>query len=241
MKRALMAYAGALALALASQPALAADIPTKAPAYMAPVAAPIFDWSGFYVGVQGGYGWGKSRHIDVGGGPAITDRFRIDGWLGGPTLGFNWQFASPFVVGVEADFSWSGIEGAAKGLSGNFGCSLDPGCLTDVKWVGTARVRAGVTAGQSLGYVTGGLAYGKIFAFESVGGNASVKRTGWTAGAGWEHAFAPNWSAKVEYLFIDLGEFEYHPSGPYRTEARFHVVRVGLNYRFATGNALMRY
>jgi outer membrane immunogenic protein len=237
MKRALLRYVGCVALLLAAHPSVAADIPTKAPAYMAPVAEPIFNWSGFYAGLQGGYGWGKSRHIDVGGGPALTDRFIIDGWFGGATLGYNWQLAAPWVLGVEGDFSFSGIKGAVHGLSGSFGCSNSIGCLTDIDWFGTARVRAGVVNDQSLLYLTGGIAYGKIFAYSNSQDFGTVNRTGWTAGAGWEQAFASNWSVKLEYLYVDLGEFEYDSDGPYRTDARFHVVRAGLNYRFASGKS----
>jgi outer membrane immunogenic protein len=237
MKRVHLASICAAAFVALVSPVHAADMPGRVAKAPAPVAAPIFNWSGFYAGLQGGYGWGKSRHIDVGGGPALTDQFSIDGWLGGATLGYNWQLAAPWVLGLEGDFSFSGIKGAVRGLSGSFGCSSSVGCLTDLNWFGTARLRAGVVSGQSLLYVTGGVAYGEIFAYSNIPDFGTVKRTGWTAGAGWEQAFTSNWSAKFEYLYVDLGEFEYDSDGPYRTDARFHVVRAGLNYRFATGKA----
>ena len=240
MKRHLLASAGLLALAFAAQPTLAADL-SRAPVMKAPamVAAPLFNWSGFYAGVQGGKGWGDTEHIQ---GSARTGEFDLDGWAAGVTLGANWQFAGSWVFGLETDFSWSAIDAAiGDGIHGTgFGC--DPsGCRTEVKWFGTARARLGPTFGPLFPYLTGGFAYGKVHAEIS---GASIfdgtdTRTGWTAGAGLEYAFAPNWSAKIEYLFVDLGSFNYCKSceSPARASAEFHLARVGLNYRFATGKA----
>src|SRR5688572_29906642 len=103
MKRAL--FAGLLLAAVTTgQPSSAADLPAKAPVYTkAPAAAPLFNWTGFYAGLQGGYGRGKTQHIDSG---SPLEEFGISGWFGGVTAGFNWQLNSPWVVGVEADFSW---------------------------------------------------------------------------------------------------------------------------------------
>jgi outer membrane immunogenic protein len=235
MKRIWMTITVVCALAIVGKPSVAADIPVKAQSYRTPVSAPLFDWAGFYVGAQGGYGWGKSQHDDLG---TLSERFSLDGWFGGATVGYNWQFASPWVLGAEADFSWSDVKGAVRGLSGMFGCSNSIGCLTDVKWFGTARLRAGVVHGQSLFYVTGGIAHGKIYAYSNTPDFGTAKRTTWTAGAGWEHAFAPHWSAKIEYLYFDFGKFTYDNNPPpdnYRATTHVHLVRAGLNYRFATG------
>ena len=229
MKRALMAGVGLFALALV-QPSLAADVPTKAPAYKATATAPVFNWTGFYVGAQAGYGWGKSEHFDLA---FSYGDLSISGAAFGGTMGLNWQVAQLWLVGVETDFSWSNIRGDENDL---VFCS----CITDVNWFGTARVRAGVVNGPSLFYVTGGVAYAKIYAYSNIPDNGTVRRAGWTAGAGLEHFFAPNWSAKLEYLYADFGQFTYDniPAGDdYSATTQLHLVRLGVNYRFATGKA----
>jgi outer membrane immunogenic protein len=227
MKRALLTGVGLAALALALQPSLAADMPTKAPMYKAAVA-PVFNWTGFYAGAQAGYGWGQSEHFDLA---FSYGDLSISGAAFGGTMGFNWQVSPVWLFGVEADFSWSNIKGTENDLPA---CS----CITDVDWFGTARARAGVVNGQSLFYVTGGVAYAKIYSFSNLPDNGTVKRAGWTAGAGMEHAFASNWSAKLEYLYADFGHYTYDnvPAvDNYSAKTHFHFVRFGVNYRFATG------
>lgn len=227
MKRLTMTAAGAFALAMAAQIVLAADIPTKAPAYKASVAAPMFNWSGFYVGGQAGYGWGKSEHFDLA---FSYGDFSINGAAIGGTMGFNWHVSPSWILGIEADINWSNIRG-----------EYNPGfctCITELDWFGTARIRSGVVNGQSLLYVTGGVAYGKFYAYSNIPDNGTLKRMGWTAGAGLEQSFAPNWSAKVEYLYVDFGQFTYDNSpavDDYSAKAHLHLVRFGLNYRFASG------
>jgi outer membrane immunogenic protein len=215
MKRILMTGVGLLALACAAQPSAAAP-------------AQIFNWSGFYVGAQAGYGWGKSEHFDLA---FSYGDLSIDGLTFGATAGFNWQVGASWLLGIETDFNWSNIKGDENDLPF---CS----CITDVDWFSTARVRAGWINGQSLLYVTGGFAYAKIFAFSNLPDQGTVRRSGWTAGAGWEYAFAPNWSAKVEYLYADFGKFTYDNSPAvdnYSATTDLHLVRFGVNYRFATG------
>ncbi|MEX0590627.1 MAG: outer membrane protein [Xanthobacteraceae bacterium] len=231
--------ASLLALMIAATPTVAADMPARVAKAPASVAAPLFNWTGFYAGVQGGYGWGDTEHTQA---PASTGEFDLEGWAGGGTIGYNWQFAGPWVLGLEADISWSNIDASAgPGNVGNFGCGTASGCKTEVDWFGTARVRLGPTFDRLFAYVTGGFAYGRVHA--ELSGiaifNRTDTRTGWTAGGGLEYAFAPNWSAKVEYLFIDLGSFNYCRTctPDVNASAEFHLVRAGLNYRFATGKA----
>lgn len=198
------------------------------------VAAPMFNWTGFYAGLHAGYGWGDIHQFDSGG---RSPDFDWDGFVGGGTLGYNWQTGA-WVFGVEADISWSDIRGRTSSSSG-WGCVVSNGCINEIDWFGTLRGRVGFAANQSLVYVTGGLAYGRVFGALGNGcGVACVSETetGWTAGAGFEWAFAPNWSAKAEYLFVDLGR-SYDGNTDIGMDSRFNVVRAGINYRFATGKA----
>src|SRR5690606_32882061 len=159
-------------------PAFAADMPvrTPKPAYKAPYAAPIYNWTGPYAGMTVGYGWGDSRHTDSTAG-ASSGRFDIDGWLVGGTFGYNWQDGND-VFGLETDISWSNIEG------GNPALALTAPVRTELDWLGTIRARAGFTADASLFYVTGGAAYGKVHADMPTVDSGSDWRWGWTVGAG---------------------------------------------------------
>jgi outer membrane immunogenic protein len=209
--------------------AIAADMP-RAPAYKAPPPA-VFNWTGFYVGGTVGYGWGKNSHfntfLNVG-----SQSFDVDGFVGGVTLGYNWQArGSRWVLGLEFDASLSDVGGVLPVAPG-FGCA--GGCTTDLKWFGTFRGRIGYAFDRSMVYVTGGLAFGEVEG-SIIGAipSGSETVTGWTAGVGGEFAIAPRWSMKLEYLYVDLGEATY--ANFFNLVARdieFHVVRAGLNYRF---------
>jgi len=217
--------AGASALVLSSATVLAADMPVRTPIAKAPpVAAPLFNWTGLYYGVSGGYGWGSSTHND----PVIgSTSFDTDGWLLGGTVGYNWQ-SGPYVFGVEGDLSWANIEGSAISPAGPV--------FTELNWLGTGRVRAGYAADAYLFYVTGGAAFGKVDAGNPVagGGTGSETRVGWTLGGGVEAALAQNWTAKLEYLYVDLGDKDNYPTagGPVDVAFKSHIVRLGLNYKF---------
>jgi outer membrane immunogenic protein len=230
MKRVLSCF-GAVALAFAAQTASAADMP--GPIYKGPPAAvaPIFNWSGFYLGLQAGYGWGRTRHdffTNPGGAFVISSgNMNYDGFLGGGTLGWNWQ-AGTVVFGLEGDLSWANLVG------GDAICA--PQCRTALNWFGTGRGRVGVAMGTMLAYLTGGVAFGDVRLSAAGVYNDHTTSTGWTAGGGGEWAFAPNWSGKIEYLYVDLGTASilYPPPSPFRVDARmrFHIVRAGLNWRF---------
>jgi outer membrane immunogenic protein len=197
-------------------------------------AAP-FSWAGLYVGATAGGGWGDSRQSDES---VKSNPFDLDGFVGGATVGYNLQFHRNWVMGIEADISASNISGDFKGELGtpdpgqHFGCPKP--CATDVNWFGTVRGRIGYTSNTLLLYGTGGLAYGGV---KSGIGNfpdnqVSDTNVGWTVGGGFEYAFAPNWSAKAEYLHVDLGWTHKEGPDPFRADAEFDVVRAGLNYRF---------
>ncbi|MCK0196696.1 outer membrane beta-barrel protein [Ancylobacter sp. 6x-1] len=202
--RYLTGFVVAAAMAAAA-PAFAADLSYPAPAYAQPAYAAPFTWSGFYVGANGGYGWGN---VDHGGKP--------DGGIVGGQLGFNWQGASPIVLGFETDLQYSAME------SGPY--SLD--------YFGTARLRAGYAINQLLIYGTGGLAYGG--GEYKLGGLSSDKsHIGWALGAGAEYAINQNWSVKGEYLRIDLSSETYSSvEGPQDIGVTGNLLRAGVNYRF---------
>ena len=228
----LLAVAASLGFA---QAASAADMPTKAPVKAAPVAAP-YNWTGLYLGVEGGYAWGSSVQFFTAGGGGTTDRYNINGWAGGGTLGYNWQ-VQQWVLGIETDFSGSHISGNT-GTTATYGCGT--GCSTNVSSFGTLRGRLGYAWNNVLLYGTGGLAYADIESNLN-SGTVSNWRAGWIAGAGAEYGFAPHWSAKLEWIYAAFSSYQWTnvTNANYActglncsTDAKFSVFRAGLNYRF---------
>jgi outer membrane immunogenic protein len=209
---------------LAASPALAADLPR--PAYKAPAyVAPIFTWTGFYAGINGGYGWGRSNWTNAIGS---TGDFTVKGWLVGGTLGYNLQ-TGVWVFGLEGDFDYSNIRGTETTF-----CAA-PGCTTRNTWLGTARGRIGNSFDRWLPFVTGGAAFGNIKMTAPTGASESKTRAGWTLGAGVEYAFLGAWSAKLEYLYVDLGKTTCGAGTcGLDTDVKFrtNIVRLGFNYRF---------
>jgi outer membrane immunogenic protein len=223
MRRVLISTISLLALTASS--AFAADIPRAAPAYKAPaLVAPPFSWTGLYVGINGGYGWGTSTWSGFG---ADADP---KGGLIGVTLGYNWQFpGSPWVFGLEGDVDWSNLRGSFA----NAACPL--GCETRNNWLGTGRVRIGYAIDRVLPYLTGGFAVGDIKANRAGFAGASSTELGWTIGAGIEAALAPQWTAKLEYLYVDLGNTTCSAAAcgvATNVDFRTHLLRAGVNFKF---------
>jgi outer membrane immunogenic protein len=221
------AGAAMLALFVTSFAAQAADMPIKAPYYKGPPRSVVsyHNWAGFYVGVNGGYGWGKGS-LDF---PATS--FSPQGWLLGATAGYNHQ-AGSIVLGIEGDYDWSSVKGTAA--CGAFVCELSN------PWLGTLRGRAGYAFDRWLPYLTAGAAFGRVKLTSTspllTVSESSKTQTGWTAGAGLEYAFTGNWSAKLEYLYVDLGSFDCSATcggvAPNNVSFRENIVRAGLNYKF---------
>ena len=224
----------------AANAAHAADLPVKAP-----IAPGAYSWAGGYGGLAGGYGWGHSDQSDPGI-PVIPPAILIDGdghysvrgGLLGGTLGYNWQRGS-WVFGLESDFSRADIKGRS-GLCGALTATPHP-CGSNLNALGTFRGRAGITAGEGgnwLLYATGGVAVGKIYGWDSLTpASGNDWRAGWTVGAGVETAFAPNWTAKLEYLYVDLGNapvFNVAPGVSESVSLTASIVRAGINYRFGS-------
>ena len=221
MKRFCLALIG---LAAVSGAAAAADLsrPPPTPYYKAPIATPYYNWSGFYIGINGGGAFGSSAWDSTGSR-------NVSGGLVGGTVGYNYQVGQA-VFGVEGDIDWSDINGTSTTA-----CPL--GCKTENTWLSTVRGRLGYAADRFMPFVTGGAAFGNVQATTPGFAGASDDRTGWTLGGGLEAALAPNWTGKVEYLYVDLGSFNCGlncGSGLATDNVSFHtnILRAGLNYKF---------
>jgi outer membrane immunogenic protein len=207
MKNAIRASTAAILLASAAGVAAAADLPRGSSPYYAPAPAGIYNWSGFYAGVNLGYEWGKVTNSSI----------NPSGVAGGAQVGYNWQ-SGQFVFGGETDLQLSGADD-----------TFAPWKFSN-PWFGTLRGRVGYAFNNILAYATGGLAYGDV---KAESGNLSETKTqlGWTLGVGAEVGLAPNWSAKVEYLYMDLGSRFYSITGV-ENGLQASVLRLGVNYHF---------
>jgi outer membrane immunogenic protein len=247
--------------ALVGTPAEAADL-----AYKAPPCCAVYSWTGFYLGGNVGYSWGNANStynepaLSGIGLASISQSQKLDGFIGGIQIGYNWQVNSTWVLGVEADIQDSGEKGSS-GVTDPYTIRIftDPFVTVtnnaDIQWFGTVRGRIGVLVNPTtLLYGTGGLAYGGISAsgtfFDSLTSDtasfgASTTRVGWTLGAGVEGAVpnTSNWTWKLEYLYIDFGTLSGNGftslGDPYswNTSVTDNILRAGLNYRFDWGPA----
>jgi len=227
MKRLLLAGVGLMTLAASS--AVAADLPASMPTKAPPMMYQPYNWSGWYLGINGGYGWGNSNWVSPP--PLVsTGNFDVDGGMVGGTLGVNWQ-SGAWVFGLEGDIDWSDIKGSAACGALN--------CETSNNWFGTFRGRVGYAFDRFLPYFTGGLAVGNVEAGGLGLGTESDTRAGWTVGAGVEWAVNGPWTAKVEYLYADLGKTGCNIACGGPTDVKFdaNIVRAGINYRFGGGPA----
>lgn len=218
-----VACGSVLAVAMSTGAASAADLgPYKSynppPAVVNYSEPPI--WEGAYVGVNGGYGW-----VDSG----LT---QPDGWFGGGQFGYNWQ-RDRFVFGLEADIQAADMNDTV-GFNGPGGFST---ATTDIDWFSTVRGRVGLATGPALIYATGGVAFADIDTSMNFGNGTSVNdhgvNTGYVVGAGVEWAFAPRWSMKAEYLYMDFGNQTLAGTGGVAVvDTDVQTMRVGLNYKF---------
>jgi len=248
-------WTGVATAALFASAASAADLPARA-APPAPVvaAAPIFTWTGFYAGVNAGWGWLNDNSTSVVLGGAVPGTLFFDnnddgGFVGGAQIGYNYQIGS-FVIGVEADLQWADtdrnidVRFVPAGAGGVFTPGTFRSDLSD--WFGTVRARVGVAFDRVLIYGTGGLAY-------------SDNDTGWTLGAGAEWALPVNWFGSsavtfgIEALYLNFDNDDdfngvvgtFNPAGPAgpvnviasglsNGDNEFWVARAKLNFKFGT-------
>lgn len=256
-------------VALTSGSAFAADIAPR-PYTKAPAVAPLYDWSGFYAGLNGGGAWGNGTgrfnsssdptfFTNIGGFNPFDLRAEHEGGFGGAQAGYN-TLIGVWLIGLEADIQGADIGRNAVVTFPGSGPSV-PSTTTSrdhLDWFGTVRGRLGYVADRVLFYGTGGLAYGGVnSSFSTVAspppnettiGTSSGTRVGWAAGAGIEWAFASNWALKAEYLHLDLGYTDvvgiFLPTPintiTYRFDHQIDTVRLGINYKFG-GPGLARY
>jgi outer membrane immunogenic protein len=264
MKKFLLAATAVAAMA-AIDTANAADLALKAPP-----APPAYSWTGWYAGVNIGGSFGRARDTASYGAPAVpfpvaSTSSDLDGVIGGGQIGYNMQ-SNSWLFGLEADIQGSSERSSVYRSAGPI-TSIIPGALVitstgilndqeKLPWFGTVRGRIGLLASPTwLFYVTGGLAYGEIKSTESLtvttaapGGTttaaastgSNTTRAGWTLGGGVEGVISGNWTAKIEYLYMDFGTFNSANPGlggvfapvNLSTHITDNVVRVGLNYHF---------
>jgi outer membrane immunogenic protein len=246
MKRFLLAGA----VALSAGQALAADLPPapapRAPAAYVPTTAVVYNWSGFYIGANGGYAFANGDATYTATTPFLTGGTLASGDLNGGFVGgqagFNWQTGA-LVLGIEGDWQWAWQEtnnGTGTACGTTFTCTANH----KVNWFGTARGRIGGAFDRVLLYATGGGAWMNVTSQFNVGTASVFDQSstlgGWTAGAGVEVAFSENFSAKLEYLYISVSDFTASgtipvPAGGTLTETTTitnNVIRAGLNFRF---------
>ena len=225
MKKIIFGFAALAATSLASS-AFASDLPNRrvAPApYLSP--APAYSWTGFYVGINGGYGFGS---FDTSRGKQFLGN--VSGGLIGGTVGYNYQF-NQFVAGLEGDLDYASIDNSKRPF---FGATTK----SKLSSIGTIRGRLGFAADRALVYVTGGYAGGQVKAsisdtVNNVFQSRSDFRSGYALGAGIEYAFTNNISAKAEYIYTSLSSRNYFRfPDKINTGLNTSIVRAGLNYRF---------
>jgi outer membrane immunogenic protein len=225
---------------------LAADLSPAAPVYKAPPVAPVpyYNWNGFYIGANIGGGFGDvnfSNVVTTTGVSTGSNSASVAGVVGGGQIGYNYVLSPSFLAGVEADVDGANINGSATDTAGTVEHKFD----TEV--FGTVRGRLGLIWTNWLFYGTGGFAWGNeqvtrnqlggFAGLATAGTSETVNNTGtgWTAGGGIEWGITPNWTARVEYLYVDLGTSSYSFPISNRTTSfddAFNVVRFGVNYKF---------
>jgi outer membrane immunogenic protein len=269
-----LVFAGVTLAALGVvQPALSADLPAE-PVYKGgPLIVPVYDWTGFYLGISGGYSRGNAANTyTMTGFAPFTGSTQMNGGVFGGQAGFNWQANRNFVVGLEVDLqgTWQNGTDDPPALSTTTCIAGIPICTVatnvigvdqKLRWFGTARGRVGfLPFDHVMLYVTGGAAFGEIesnptvintatLTFNGVpfgapltqiaSGTALNTHAGWTVGGGSEWVLSGPWTAKLEYLFVDLGTVTNTfagggavPTVVATSHVRDNIIRIGLNYRF---------
>ncbi|ASV83026.1 outer membrane autotransporter barrel domain protein (plasmid) [Ochrobactrum quorumnocens] len=198
------------------------------------IVAPVFSWTGGYLGGQIGYGWGKSRFSDD-----FVVNLKPDGFLGGLYAGYNFDMGNNFVLGVDGDVTYNNLKDSYSALA--------PDGLTDsieskLRWSGAVRARAGVAMDRFMPYIAGGVAFGSVKntlsisdGINELSASQSKTHTGWTAGAGIDYAATDNVIVRLEYRYTDYGHKDYDfdlGTGSARNKFKTNDVRLGVAYKF---------
>jgi outer membrane immunogenic protein len=243
MKKLSLAGVALVAMTVAAS---AADLPRKAPPAPLP-AAPVYDWNGFYIGVMGGWGWSDQTSVTVAG-VTFVGAGRLEGGFVGGTAGYNYApLGSSWLIGLEVDGAWADISRGVTGATA-FG-TLTVGDSIDA--IGSVTGRLGWTFGPGLIYVKGGWAWADQSLTATLVGplggvvtaGQSNFHSGWTVGGGLEYLFAPNWSGKVEYMYVDLGSTTFGNGvlfpGGVGVGHTLHTIKGGINYHFNWGGPVV--
>ena len=256
-----VAVSAGAGISAASAADLGAQPYSKAPVFVEPG----YDWTGVYIGANVGFSWGRSSDtstLNAGPGPALftdTNRSKMDGVVGGAQMGYNWQMQN-WLWGLEGDFQGTGQRGIHSFTCPTGVCTFGvppvlpgpavPAALTQqLDWFGTVRVRGGFLVTPTvLLYATGGLAFGQVDSRSTLFGatTSSIIHPGWTVGAGVEGVIVGDWTARLEYLYVDLGRVSdtFNSSlvapdgatllvGSFNSRITDNIVRVGFNYKFS--------
>ncbi|MBI5912515.1 MAG: porin family protein [Betaproteobacteria bacterium] len=242
MKKLLVGIVALGVLSVGSVAAMAADMPVKA-VYKAPVAAPIFNWTGFYVGGDVGYIWSRSTSFDPDFG-GFSAHPAPKGGVFGLHAGYQYQLSNGVVLGVEGNFAWISATATDRYFTtagGNTGNDAE----LKLKWNAAALASLGYAMGPWLPYVTGGAAWMNLSGCDHVpaaaacfpGTDFSGTQSGWTVGGGLAYAVTNNIIARIEYLYADYGSKNYStPAFPVNgittNTLRTNTVRSGLSWKF---------
>jgi len=235
--------------ALGAVSANAADMPVKEPVYKAPPPPIVYNWAGFYVGIEGGYAWGNSTATDVTGYNAAGSNFSYDpdGGVGDIYAGYNFQF-DPFIVGIEGEVGYFGLDGSAQypPLVG-VRTAADSVAATDGGWYGAITGRVGWFYENFLFFAKGGYAITGIKSSFTdtdptgttlVSGTDTSNRDGWTVGGGIEYMFWQNWIARLEYAYYDFGTASHTATSSggatfvFDHKLSASVIKAGIAYKF---------
>jgi outer membrane immunogenic protein len=194
-----------------------------------------YDWGGFYVGINGGYGFGQTNWVSTAL-PFEIGNFGINGGLAGATLGINYQVGQ-IVFGFETDADWTMFKGTSS-VAYCGAITAGAACQTQERWLATFRGRVGYAIDRVLVFGTAGGATGSVWSGLSPPGTFDISNNfGWTVGGGVEAIITPNWTAKVEYLYLNLGNgvcpTNCGVAVPMNTPLNENLLRVGVNYKFA--------
>ena len=226
--------AGAALAVLFGTPAFAADMAVKAPP--APPPPPPFSWTGFYIGGELGGAWANGNVTDSLHGLSVSSNH--EGWLGGAVVGYNIQTGN-VVFGIEADFDGTSLKATGNGVFIPALGTLQASAKTD--WITTVAGRVGYAADRTLFYVKGGGGWvGNTASITNLTTGAAISasntNSGWLVGGGVEYAFAPRWSAKLEYDYIGLRSWSWNstvfPGDTFTASRNISTFKAGINYRF---------
>jgi len=208
------------------------------------VAAPVFSWSGAYLGGQIGYGWGKSKwsayDADEDEGDSIN--FKPNGFLGGLYAGYNFDIGNNVILGVDGDVTYNALKKSYSETDEDFG--LTAKVESKLRWSGAVRARAGYTVDRFMPYIAGGVAFGSVknsislsAGEDSIGVSQSKTLTGWTLGGGVDYAATDNVIIRFEYRYTDYGSKNFGGGDEdlgfgAKNKFKTNDIRLGVAYKF---------